>query len=215
MSHDAVFVLGKELRRDRARALSELGARSAAAAIAHREGARHVISLEAPLQGQEEAGSRIVARILGELGVPREVMHLEQTTRSTREEALGLRRVLAERGLERALVVTSAYHVPRARHYFYDVLGPERVDVRPPEVFLARASSRERELILSGVPTPETLAEECRIEARFLAFARALSPLPGPLRWELEVLAGGLYRGIDGLRGSASAGAARGKEDSG
>lgn len=202
MRHDAVFVLGKELRRDRARALRELGARAAAAAIAHREGIPLIASLEAPLQGQEEAGSRIVARILGELGVPRRALYLEETTRSTREEALGLRRLMEANGWRSALAVTSAYHIPRSRRYFFDVLGQDRVEVLPPEVFLARATPREREMILAGAPGSEVLARECRVEAAFLAFARALSPLPGPLRWELEVLAGGLYRGIDGLRGS-------------
>ncbi len=203
MSFDAVFVLGKELRRDRDRALRELGARAAAAAIAFREGAPRVISLEAPLQGQEEAGSRIVARLMGELGVPGDALVLEETTRSTREEAMRLRRVLDARGWRRALAVTSAYHIPRSRRYFQEVLGSDRVEVQPPEVFLARARPRERELILAGAPSPEALAQECRVEATFLSFSRVLAPLPAPLRWELEVLAGGLYRGIDGLRGSA------------
>jgi len=213
--HDAVFVLGKELRRDRERALRELGARAAAAAIAHREGARRIISLEAPLQGQGEAGSQIVARMLAGLGVAAEVLHLEETTRSTREEALGLRRVLDEQGLRRALVLTSSYHISRSRRYFREVVGRDRVDVLPPEAFLARARPEERALILAGVPGPEVLADECKVEATFLALSRVLAPLPAPLRWEVEVLAGGVYRGIDGLRGSSVTGAKRGRETSG
>ena len=200
--YDAVMVLGKELRRDRPRALRELGARTAAAAIAWRTGTSRIISLEAPLQGQEEAGSRIVARMLAELGVPASALHLEETTRSTREEAVGLRRVANAHGWRRLLVITTTYHVPRSRRTFHDVLGPDRVDVLPPEDLLDVALPRERALILAGLPSPEALARENRTEALFSLLARLLRPLPSPLRWDLEVRAGGVYRGIDGLRGA-------------
>lgn len=212
---EAILILGKELRRDRPRALRELWARSAAAAITSRESGARVLSLEAPLQGQEEAGSRIVARMLAELGVPAEVVLLEETTRSTREEALALKRLADHHGWRRTLAVTAAYHLPRSRRYFYEVLGKDRVEVVSPEDLLPRASPRERALILDGAPDPDAMAAERRVEVTFLALARALSPLPDALRWELEVLAGGLYRGIDGLRGSGSTGATRGRVASG
>ena len=208
MRFDGVMILGKELRRDRARALRELWARAAAAAVVWRElGAQRIVSLEAPLQGQEEAGSLIVARMLGELGVPAEALHLELCTRSTREEALGLLRVANHYGWARVAAITAAYHVPRSRRYFYEVLGPQRVAVLPPEVFLARARPDERQHILAGAPHPEAMDQERKVEATFLALSRVLRPLPGPLRWELEVLAGGVYRGIDGLRTSRRPGA--------
>ena len=208
MRFDGVMIMGKELRRDRARALRELWARAAAAAVVWRElGAQKIVSLEAPLQGQEEAGSLIVARMLRELGVPAEALHLELCTRSTREEALGLLRVANHYGWARVAAITAAYHVPRSRRYFYEVLGPQRVAVLPPEVFLARARPDERQHILAGAPHPEAMDQERKVEATFLALSRVLRPLPGPLRWELEVLAGGVYRGIDGLRTSRRPGA--------
>lgn len=199
MSFDGVFVLGKELRRDRERALRELRARAAAASIAWREGARVVISLEAPLQGQEEAGSAIVASLLEELGVPREAMHLELVTRSTREEAVETLRVRRARGLGRLLAVTSAYHVPRARRYFEEVHGDGAV-VAPPEVLLDRANAQERRWILDGTPSPEAMADECRVEATLSTLSRLLAPLPAPVAWPLEVWAGGLWRGVDARR---------------
>lgn len=203
MRFDGVMILGKELRRDRERALRELWARCAAATVVWRDlGAQKIVSLEAPLQGQEEAGSRIVARMLTELGVPEEALHLELHTRSTREEALGLKRVADQYGWGRVLGLTAAYHVPRSRRYFYEVLGHDRVAVLPPEVFLARATPTERQHILAGAPHPEAMDQERKVEATFLALSRVLRPLPGTLRWELEVLAGGVYRGIDGLRTS-------------
>ena len=203
MRFDGVMILGKELRRDRDRAIRELWARSAAAAVVWRElGAQTIVTLEAPLQGQPEAGSDIVVRMLGELGVPRAAIHQEWCTRSTREEALGLRRVADLYGWGRVLALTSAYHVPRSRRYFFEVLGRDRVAVMPPEVFSSRARPVERQRILEGAPHPEAMDQERRVEATFLALSRVLRPLPGPLRWELEVLAGGVYRGIDGLRTS-------------
>lgn len=203
MNFDAVMILGKELRRDRERALRELWARSAAAAVVWRElGARMIVTLEAPLQGQEEAGSIIVRAMLEELGVPSDAIHQERCTRSTREEALGLKRVADAYGWGRVLALTSTYHVPRSRRYFQEVLGQDRVSVLPPEVFSARARPVERQRILEGAPHPDAMDQERRVEATFLALSRALRPLPAPLRWELEVLAGGVYRGVDGLRTS-------------
>ena len=83
---DGVQVLGKELRRDPSRALTELRARTAAAGVALRLGAEAVVSLEAPLRGQPMAGSQIVRMDLETLGVPPQKMILDTQTRSPREE---------------------------------------------------------------------------------------------------------------------------------
>ena len=85
---DAVLILGKELRRDPCRGLAELKARSAAAAALLRLGVPVAVSLEAPLRGQLDAGSALVARLLAELGVEEGKLLAAQITRSTREEAL-------------------------------------------------------------------------------------------------------------------------------
>lgn len=191
------MILGKELRRYPERARRELRARSAAASVALRDGAREVIALEAVLRGQAHSGSRIVAEMLTELGVPAEQMLLGERTRSTREEALEGLRLSQERGYSRLVVVTSAYHVPRARRYFREAfggLGP--VEVVAPESFLQRANARERAWIEAGGTDAECLRQERPAELAFGALATALRPLPAPLRWQLEVQAGALFRRV-------------------
>lgn len=197
MVFSGVQVLGKELRRDPDRALRELQARSAAAAVSLRLGAEAVVSLEAPLRGQPLAGSQIVQWNLEQLGVSRERMILDTVTRSTREEALLGAQIARDRGWRRLLVITSRYHVPRARRCFEDLLGPGAVAVHSPEAMLRHARSSERRWIMDGVPTPETMTRECAVEAVWSAAARLLQPLPERVRWKTEVMAGGWLRGLD------------------
>ncbi|MDP6931651.1 MAG: YdcF family protein, partial [Myxococcota bacterium] len=192
---DAVMVLGKELRRDRERALRELWARCAAASVAMRRGVKWAVNLEAPLRGQQEAGSIIVQRMLTDLGVSENRIILDQVTRSTREEAVEGGRLLEERGWRRLLVLTTDYHVPRSRRYFEDVLGPGRVAVHAPTALLQGASPEERSHILAGVPSSGALRDERWVELLFGGFSRALGPLPRSLRWDVEVRAGALFRG--------------------
>jgi uncharacterized SAM-binding protein YcdF (DUF218 family) len=192
-----VQVLGKELRRDSNRALLELRARSAAAAVSLRLGAEAAVSLEAPLRGQPLAGSRIVQLNLEELGISTDRMILDTLTRSTREEALLGARVAHERGWRRLLVITSAYHVPRARRVFEEVLGPQGVAVHSPESMLQHARGLEREWILAGTPDREDMLRECVVEALLSFAARLVGPLPDAIRWQAEVKAGGILRGMD------------------
>ena len=195
MAFDGVLILGKELKRDRQRALRELKARSAAAAAALRRGAAAVVSLEAPLAGQEEAGSVIVARFLGELGVSPERMILQQTTRSTREEAIIGAEVARQQGWSRLLVITAGYHAPRARRLFEEHLGAHRVTVHSPGSMLRHATPQERQWILDGASSDADLASELRVEQLFGTAERALSVLPARIRWSIEVQAGALLRG--------------------
>ncbi len=192
---DAVLVLGKGLRRDRERGLRELRARSAAASAAVRAGAGRALSLEAKLEGQDREGSAIVAENLATLGVPAEKTVLRQRSRSTRDEAVLARDLARELGIQRLLVVTSAYHVPRSRQLFEEVLGPRAVSVHGTAALLALANDAERRWILAGEPTIATMAAEARIERLLLTAEAALAPLPRPLRWKIESFAGTLWRG--------------------
>jgi uncharacterized SAM-binding protein YcdF (DUF218 family) len=201
---DAVLILGKELRRDPERALRELRARSAGAAVALRRGVPEAWTLEAPLRGQPVAGSDIVVGLLAELGVAPGVVVAERQTRSTREEALGARRLVGARGVGRLLVVTSAYHVPRARRVFEDVLGAAAVAVHAPEALLQGATAQERDWIREGHPRPADLAHECRVEALWSGLERLIAPLPASVRWSAEVRAGALLRGLDEQRGAGA-----------
>ncbi|MCB9759526.1 MAG: YdcF family protein [Alphaproteobacteria bacterium] len=198
MSIDGIMILGKELRRYPQRARRELRARAAAASVAVREGARVVFTLEACLRGQPLSGSRIVADMLAELGVPVGRIVLGERTRSTREEALeGLAGARAH-GLRRLGVITASYHLPRARRYFEEVFPVGHVTVVTPEAFLQRARGLERRWILEGIPDAAVMRQERPIELALSAVGAALAPLPEPLRWQVEVRTGALYRQVSG-----------------
>ena len=157
---DAVLVLGKELRHDPTRARRELQARCAAAAVALRQGAQVVATLEAPLRGQDISGSTLVVENLRALGVPAERIVQQQHSHSTREEAMLARTLAAAQGWRRLLVLTSAYHVPRARRIFLDHFAEGAVTLHAPEGFWRDASPEERAWIAAGTPSVETLAAE-------------------------------------------------------
>ena len=193
------MVLGKELRHHPERGMRELRARSAAASVALRDGARTVLALEALLKGQEHSGSRLVCELLQELGVPLDRIQLAEVTRSTREEALEGARCVREQGIRRLAVITHGYHVPRVRRYFADVLPAGRFVVCTPETFLQRARGPERTWIEAARSDAEVLEQERLPETLFGALGGLLRPLPGPLRWKLEVRAAALYRRTEGM----------------
>lgn len=196
---DAVIVLGKELRRDPARAIRELRARSAAASIALRQGVPVAVTLEAPLRGQVDAGSALVSRLLAELGVEAARIHAETVTRSTREEAVRSAELARRQGWARLLVVTAGYHRARAQRYFNELDGVDAV-VLTPEDLRHRAVASEADWIARAAPDPQALGVERRSERTFLTLARLLRPLPKRLRWRLEIRAGALLRGVGDAR---------------
>jgi uncharacterized SAM-binding protein YcdF (DUF218 family) len=68
-------------------------------------------------------GARIVeadalARAMIDRGVPSEMVVRERCSHSTRENARYSARILARRGIKRVMIVTSEWHVPRARRHF-------------------------------------------------------------------------------------------------
>jgi uncharacterized SAM-binding protein YcdF (DUF218 family) len=193
------MVLGKELRHHPERGMRELRARSAAASVALRDGATRVLALEALLKGQEHSGSRLVCECLQELGVPLGRIQLAEITRSTREEALEGARCVREQGFRRLAVLTHGYHVPRVRRYFGEVLPAGRFVVCTPETFLQRAQGLERLWIEQGRLDQAALDQERLPETLFGTLGGLLAPLPGPLRWRLEVQAAALYRRVGGM----------------
>src|SRR5262249_43436467 len=62
--------------------------------------------------GQPE--SEFAARILENLGIPREHIELESSSRNTRENAVNIMQLVMPKPGERWLLITSAYHMPRA-----------------------------------------------------------------------------------------------------
>lgn len=96
------------------------GNRVAAAARAWRAGRAPAILLSggpsASTRGVSEA--RIMADALAELGVPATAIVLEDASADTRGNAERSARIAGERGWRRAIVVTSALHMPRALYWF-------------------------------------------------------------------------------------------------
>jgi len=66
-----------------------------------------------PQEGlQSEA--EYTASLLEELGVPRDAIIIEGTSRNTRENSIEIARILTEQSLDHILLVTDAFHMPRA-----------------------------------------------------------------------------------------------------
>lgn len=203
---DAVVVLGKELRRDPARGLRELRARAAAATVALRLGVPWAVSLEAPLRGQVDAGSALVARLMDELGAPLDRLVRAEITRSTREEAVQTAWLARSRGWSSLVVVTAGYHQARAQRYF-DAIEGVAAQVCVPDAVAAWARPVEARWIAEGHPDPRALAAEGRAERAFGLLGAALRPLPTPLRWRIEIAAGAALRGASSPRRHRSASA--------
>jgi uncharacterized SAM-binding protein YcdF (DUF218 family) len=68
--------------------------------------------------GNRNAPANDMAEILQMLNVPEEVLWFETKSRNTYENALFSRQILAEKGIDRIILVTSALHMPRAAALF-------------------------------------------------------------------------------------------------
>lgn len=78
----------------------------------------------------EEFGeARVLIRQLRDWGIDEDRLIVEDHARNTRENAVYSERIVREHGFARTLVVTSAFHVPRARECFEAVGLP--VDILP------------------------------------------------------------------------------------
>ena len=70
--------------------------------------------------------AELIARDLESFGVPSTaVVRFDHDAANTREEALALRRLVAEKQWRSVLLVTSSYHTRRARYIFRKLLPPE------------------------------------------------------------------------------------------
>jgi uncharacterized SAM-binding protein YcdF (DUF218 family) len=92
--------------------------RTVHAVTLYRRGLAPLLVLLGPAQGDgpEEAGLR--AELAGELGVPPEAILADAQGRTTGEEALRVKALLAPRGVKRILLVTGFHHMPRASQLF-------------------------------------------------------------------------------------------------
>lgn len=114
---DVAVVLGAKVRVD-GRPSVQLGDRLARALGAFERGDARLVLVSGGrgVEGHEEAD--VMAGWLVARGVPRERIIVDRDGWTTWHTARNTRRILDERGLSSALVVTSYYHVPRARLAF-------------------------------------------------------------------------------------------------
>jgi uncharacterized SAM-binding protein YcdF (DUF218 family) len=67
-----------------------------------------------PWMNERQAPANDMAEILGMLGVPEGALWYETESRNTYENARFTRQILAQKGIDRIILVTSAMHMPRA-----------------------------------------------------------------------------------------------------
>ena len=142
---DAILVLGGATRGDTH--FSSLGDmnqqadRLVHAARLFKAGKAPVIVLSGGARPGARPEARLMQEILGVMGIPETALVTEEASRDTHENALYSRTILAQRGVDRILLVTSAYHMKRAEAVFraqgFDVI-PSPTDyqrlVAPPLV---------------------------------------------------------------------------------
>ncbi len=117
---DVIIVLGAGLRRDNTPGPA-LRRRSLHGAELWRQGVAPMILCSGGMPGNRIRSEADACRELLEAeGVPADAILLEETSRSTEENALESRRLLAERGWRTAVIVSDQYHMYRAEHIFSD-----------------------------------------------------------------------------------------------
>lgn len=85
-----------------------------AAEVAHQSGLDVYASGGIPLAQDAEPEGEIMRRWLLKLGLPEKSISAESVANNTWENALYIKQMLAERGINKIVLVTSAWHMPRA-----------------------------------------------------------------------------------------------------
>jgi uncharacterized SAM-binding protein YcdF (DUF218 family) len=103
-----------------------------------------------------------MATLLEEMGVPEQAIWLQPNSRNTYEDALYCAQILREKGIQRALLVTSAWHMPRSVKLF-QAQGLEVIPL-PTDYNVTQAdwekvwSSDPRAWILGALPSVDHMA---------------------------------------------------------
>ncbi|MFW5709097.1 MAG: YdcF family protein [Chloroflexota bacterium] len=115
---DVIIVLGSGLRRD-GRPGDALYRRSVWAARLYDDGYAPVVICTGGVgEGQSRSEAAACAEVLRNNGVPAERIYLEEQSRSTEENALFTRQLMAPNGWETAVLVTDSFHMLRAQWIF-------------------------------------------------------------------------------------------------
>jgi uncharacterized SAM-binding protein YcdF (DUF218 family) len=116
---DVLIVLGSGLRRDGSPG-DALWRRSIWAAETWAKGLAPVILCTGgQSEGQRRSEAAACKAVLIENGVPASAIYLEEQSRSTEENAIHSKAIMAQNGWQNALLVTDAFHMLRA-HWIFD-----------------------------------------------------------------------------------------------
>ena len=141
---DVIVVLGSGLRRDNSPGPA-LYRRAIKAADLYAQGiAPSIICTGGIAANRTRSEADACAEILVDQGVPASAIVLEERSRSTIENALFTRDIMAERGWNTAVVVSDGYHLLRASWIFGDlglnvVTSPAETDPPPYTLFTSLA----------------------------------------------------------------------------
>ena len=165
-SAQAIVVLGGAIRAPSAPRpmidVNEHGDRVLYAAKLYRDGLAPLIIAAGgriPWFGEERPESADMAILLQMLGVPADAIIEEPDSLNTYENAVNVRKILADQGIERILLITSALHMPRSLLIF----EKQGINAIPaPTDFLATESSFQesdspQEIILNFIPDASRL----------------------------------------------------------
>jgi uncharacterized SAM-binding protein YcdF (DUF218 family) len=116
---NAIVVIGGDHKPERMRQVAEL----------FRQGYAPLIIISAGtivLEGDQHIPeAQVMYRQACELGLPKEVLVMEQVSKSTYENAVQTKAICQANGIRSILLVTSAYHSRRARRLFQEVYSPK------------------------------------------------------------------------------------------
>lgn len=111
--------------------------------------------------GQEKSEAQDMAEILQLMGIPAEAMIQEGNSLNTYQNAIYTQKILEENNINRILLVTSAFHMPRAMGIFRrlginPIAAPTDFFVSEQELAAVNYSTESK--ILSFLPEPNSLA---------------------------------------------------------
>jgi uncharacterized SAM-binding protein YcdF (DUF218 family) len=127
--------------------------------------------------GDEDTEGAVMRRLAIERGVTADAIHLTDVVTNTADEARALVQIAQEQGWKRVLLVTSAWHLPRAMRQFQRAgveLVPFPVDYRSAEGAGVAREARLTDFLpsASGLGMTETALRECYGIAFYTVFAR-------------------------------------------
>ncbi|OSM02365.1 hypothetical protein MAIT1_02500 [Magnetofaba australis IT-1] len=118
-------------------------------------------------RGHEQSEALFMANILRDWGVPESAIHVEAGSRTTVENAINSGRWMRDHDVKRALLVTSALHMPRALAAF----AKQQTQVIPVSADLLSDDVTQELLLIDFLPDAEALTNSSRALHEWLGLA--------------------------------------------